>query len=77
MNFNTLGGFEKKKNILGVRKILWIFWRGHPKIGQVLGVFLCILGSFLKVNIQNQDILVVAKIQLFLGVLDTPDIFLW
>ena len=38
-----------------------IFW-GHHKIGPYFGLFLCILGSFLKVIIQNGDILGVAKI---------------
>ena len=62
-------------NILLGMKILWIIFRGHPKIGLVLGFFLCILGSFLKVNIQKRDILGVAKNQLFYGVLGIPDIF--
>ena len=75
MNFSTFGGFEKKKNIFGIRKILWIFWVVIPKLDKFWGLFLCILGSFLKVNIQNQDILGVAKISIIFGVLDTPDTF--
>ena len=34
----------------------FFFWgggRGNHKIGLVLGVILCILGSFLKVKVQN------------------------
>ena len=34
-------------------KILWIFLRGHHKIGLYLRVILCILGSFLEVKVQN------------------------
>ena len=49
-------------NIFLGMNILWIFFGGHPKIGLVLGVFLCILGSFLKVNKQNLDFFWVAKI---------------
>ena len=37
-------------------KILWIFLGGRHKIGLVLVFFLFILGSFLKVNVQNEDI---------------------
>ena len=40
----------------GTLKILWIFFNwGHQNIELVLGSFLCILGSFLKVNVQNGD----------------------
>ena len=40
--------------------------------------FLCILGSVLKVNVQNENIFAwPKKIQIFFGVLDIPDIFLW
>ena len=52
-------------NIFWGMNILWIFFWVHPKIGLVLGLFLCILGSFLKVNIQNRDIFWVAKISFF------------
>ena len=37
-------------------KILWIFFGGHHKIGLVGGSFLCNLGSFFKVKVQNWDI---------------------
>ena len=37
---------------------------------------LCILGSFLKVNIQNENIFAWQKIQIFFGVLDIPIFFL-
>ena len=39
-------------------KILWIFFAGHHKMDYILGSFLCILGSFLKVKIKvkNGDI---------------------
>ena len=32
----------------------WIVFGGHHKIGLYLGVILCILGSFLNVNVQNK-----------------------
>ena len=38
------------------------------------GSFLCILGSFLKVNVQHGDIFLgLQRIQIFFGVLDFPD----
>ena len=37
--------------------------------------FLCILGSFLKVNVQNESIFVWQKFQIFFWVLDISDIF--
>ena len=37
LNFNIFGGFQKNKYFLGM-KILWIFFRGHHKIGLYLGV---------------------------------------
>ena len=37
--------------------------------------FQCILGSFLKVNVQNENIFAWQKNFIFLGVLDIPDIF--
>ena len=35
----------------------------------------CILGSFLKVNVQNENIFAYQKFQIFFGVLDIPDFF--
>ena len=61
MNFNIFLDFQKNEYFFGY-EILWIFFGGHPKIGLVLGVISYILGSFLKVNIQNGDIFWVAKI---------------
>ena len=46
----------RKTNILWGMKTLWIFFGGHNKVGLVLMPFLCIVGSFLKVNVQNGDI---------------------
>ena len=40
-------------NIFWGMKILWIFFGGHHKIGLYKGLFLCILGSFLKVKVQK------------------------
>ena len=64
-------------NIVLGMKILWIFFWGHLQIGLVLrGFFLCILGSFLKVNIQNLDIFLGCKnFKYFLGALEISDIF--
>ena len=42
---------------LGGMKIFWIFFWGHHKIGLVWGSFLCNLGSFFKVRVQNWDTL--------------------
>ena len=36
---------------------------------------LCILGSFLKVNVQNENIFAWQKFEIFFGVLDIPDFF--
>ena len=58
-------------------KILWIFFGVTTKLGYISGSFLCILGSFLKVKVQNGDIFWVAKISNFLGVLEISDIFFW
>ena len=63
-------------NIFWGMKILWIFFWGHPKIGLVLGVIAMYLRSFLKVNIQNQDIFLGCKnFKYFFGVLEISDIF--
>ena len=62
--------FSENFKILGYDDFVDIFW-GHHKIELVLGLFLCILGSFLKVNEQNGDICFwVAKISnIFFGCL--------
>ena len=36
---------------------------------------LCILGSFLKANVQNENIFAWQKLQIFFGVLDIPNFF--
>ena len=52
---------------------MWVI----TKLDWFQGSFLCILGSLLKVNVQNGDILGVAKISnKFWGMPDIPDIFL-
>ena len=48
---------------------------GHDKIGLVLGVSSMYLGSFLKVNVQNENIFAWQKFQIFFGVLDIPHFF--
>ena len=51
--FQYIFGVFRKINIFWGLMILWIFFGGHHKIGLYLGAFLCILGSFLKVKVQN------------------------
>ena len=46
LNFNIFGVFQKNEYILGSSQN-WTIFRGS---------FLCILGSFLKVNVQNGNI---------------------
>ena len=36
---------------------------------------ICILGSFLKVNVHNEHIFAWQKFQIYFGVLDIPDFF--
>ena len=56
-------------------KILRIFFWGHHKIGLVRGSFLCNLGSFFKVKVQNWDIFLgCLNFKYFFGVLEIPDI---
>ena len=63
---NILGGYED---------FMDIFW-GHRTIGLYLGVIICILGSFLKVKVQNGDIFWgYENFKYFLRVLKIPDIF--
>ena len=45
------------------------------KLDYIKGLFLCILGSFLKVIVQNGDIYLGAKFSNIFGVLEIPDIF--
>ena len=71
-----MGFFFRKINIFRGMKILWIFSRGHHKIGLYLGVISMHLGSFLKVKVQNSGyFLGLLKFQTFFGVLEIPDIF--
>ena len=52
LNFDIFVGFQKNDILLGM-KILWIFFGVITKLDYIKGSFLCILGSFLKVNVQN------------------------
>ena len=45
--------FFRQMNILLGMKILWIFFGVITKLGYIYGSSLCILGSFLKVKVQN------------------------
>ena len=61
--------FFRKMNIFlggggggGGEKILWIFFGVITKLDYIKESLLCILGSFLKVNVRNGDIFWAAKI---------------
>ena len=57
-------------------KILWKFLGVFTKLDYIKGSFLCILGSFLKVKVQNGGYFWgLLKFQIFFGVLEIPDIF--
>ena len=43
-------------NIFWGMKILLIFFGVITKLDYILGSFLCILGSFLKIKVQNGDV---------------------
>ena len=43
-------------NILGVMRFFVDIFGGHHKIGLYFGSFLCILGYFLKFEVDNGDI---------------------
>ena len=69
-------------HIFGGMKILWIFffWGGggvgsRQNWTSLRGLFYVFLGSFLKVNVQNENIFAWQKFQISFGVLDIPDIF--
>ena len=75
LNYINLGGGGVRNiDILGVMKILWIFFGGeggHDKIGLVLGVSSRYFSVFFMVNVQSENIFAWQKF----GVLDIPDIF--
>ena len=76
LNFNIFGVF-RKINIFWGMKILWKFLGVITKMDYIMGAFLCILRSFLKVMVQNGDFLGVAKISnIFSGCMEFL-IFLW
>ena len=55
-------------HFFGRKKILWVFFRGHHKIGLYLGVISMHLGSFFKVKVQNGGTFLGSlKFQIFLG----------
>ena len=76
MNFNIFLGFLKNKYFLGdFEDFVDIFWGSSPNWTIFYGSFLCILGSFLKVNVQNGGYFFgLLKFQIFFGVLEIPDI---
>ena len=49
-------------------KLLWIFLGVITKLDYIYGSFLCILGYFLKINVQNgRYVFGLLKFQIFLG----------
>ena len=70
-------GVFKNINIFWGMKILWIFFGGvTTKLAYIQGSFLCILGSFLKGQVQNGGyFLGFLKFQTFFRVPEIPDIF--
>ena len=62
MNLTIFGGFQKNKYFLGYDDFVVIFLWIITKLNYIKGSFLCILGSFLKVKVQNGDIFGAAKI---------------
>ena len=68
-------GVFRKMNIFWGRTILWIFFEVITKLDWFWRSFLCILGYFLKVNVQNGDFFRVAKISnIYWGIPEIPDI---
>ena len=67
MNFNIQWGFQTKLTFLGYKDLVDILG-AITKLDYCLGSFLCILGSFLKVKVQNGGyFLGLLKFQIFLG----------
>ena len=67
MNCNIFGGFQKNEYFSGYEG-LWIFFGGHHKLDYIYGSFLCILGSFLKVKVQDGEYFFgLLKFQIFWG----------
>ena len=52
LNLTIFGGFPKNEYFWGHVGFVDIFWV-ITKLDYIYGSFLCILGSFLKVNVQN------------------------
>ena len=74
IEFQYFGGFQK--NYFFGSKILWKCFGVITKLDYILGSFLCILGSFLKVNVQNEGhFLGCLNFKYFFEVLEIPDIF--
>ena len=66
-----------QKNEFWFEDFVDILGRSSQTLTILEGLFLYILGSFLKVNVQNRNILGVAKISnIFFGMPDIPDIIL-
>ena len=76
LNFNIFWGFQKNEYFLGYEDFVDIFWGVTTKLAYIHGSFLCMLGSFLKGQVQNGGyFLGFLKFQTFFGVSEIPDIF--
>ena len=66
MNFNIFWGFQKKEYFFKNEDFVDIFG-GSSQNWTIMGSFLCILESFLKVKVQNGGVFfgVATKIQIF------------
>ena len=53
LNLNIFRGFQKSEYFLGVWRFCGKFLGIIKKLNYIKGSFLCILGSFLKVKVQN------------------------
>ena len=75
------GGVQKYSYFWGHEDcvdIFFFFWGGsgsRQNWTSLRGLFYVFFGSFLKVNVQNENIFEWQRFQIFLGVLDIPDIF--
>ena len=75
MNFNIFWGFQKNEYFLWYEGIVDIFWV-ITQLDYILGSFLCIFWSFLKIKVQNGGyFLGLLKFHIFFGMLEIPHFF--
>ena len=69
------GGVQKYPYFWGHEDFVDNFRGSRQNWTSLRGLFYVFLGSFLKVNVQNENIFAGQKFQIFFGVLDIPDTF--